>query len=99
MAAVLVNGGRVLSVGLNKTHAGVSKDKRYGNKQIHAELSCVLGVDERDLKGAILYVAGETRAGNPIKSAPCEICQQMLSELPLKAIYYHNKENEVLKHE
>lgn len=87
-ASILVKGGRIISIGVNKTKAGCLGDPCYHLKGWHAELDCLHKVDPKDAKGAILYVGGWSKGGRVIKSKPCPYCQQYLKKFDLKAVYY-----------
>ena len=104
MAALLVKGGRIISVGLNRTSPGVLKSEEYvyinhgrgGCQGVHAELDAILNTcDHEDLRGANLYVAGVGRCGGFILSKPCPECQKMLGKYELKSVYYHDKAGQV----
>jgi deoxycytidylate deaminase len=95
MGAILVKGGSILSVGLNRASPGVLKDKRYIEKAVHAERDAIYGVDPKKLKGATVYVTGITKCGNLLKSEPCSICKAVLSDVGVKAVYYYHKNGEI----
>jgi deoxycytidylate deaminase len=97
MAALLVNGGRVISQGVNSTAPGFLKDKRYdlsrnGNKVgIHAELMAILRAPKGSTKGGIIFVAGWSQGGKLIHSKPCERCQALLKEHGIKKVVYYDE--------
>ena len=97
MACVITKGGNVISIGINKISPGVLKDKRYKNKGIHAELDAILSCDKDDLKNATVYIVGYTKGNGYLLTKPCELCYNVLTEVGIKHIYYHDKENEVYK--
>jgi deoxycytidylate deaminase len=97
MCALVVKGGRVISVGLNRVSPGKLKDRRYHHVMVHAELDAILGVDPDDLKGATIYVAGVSKAGTAIKSEPCEACKQMLTDIGVRAVYSLEKDATIHK--
>ena len=97
MASVLVNAGRVVSQGTNKTGAGVLKDKRYDKSRngyqvgIHSELESVLRAPEGSTRGATIYIAGYTQNGNKIHSQPCYRCYSLLKEYGIRRAIYHDR--------
>jgi len=96
MAAILVKGKAVLSIGLNRfTPAGVI-DIRYDDKRVHAELDAILGKDIGLLAGSVLYVAGTTKSGAVLKyTAPCRRCRGLLQDMQLKAVYYFKEYDQI----
>lgn len=91
MSAVVVKGGRVLAMGVNRNNPGYLKSRLYERFQgIHAEVDAVRQCEPEELRGAELYVVGHRpRSGALITSKPCEACQAYLSDVGLKAVYYH----------
>lgn len=91
MSAVVVKGGRVLAMGVNRDKPGYLKSRLYALFQgVHAEVDAVLQCDPDELRGAELYVVGHRpRSGALITSKPCEACQSYLADVGLKAVYYH----------
>jgi deoxycytidylate deaminase len=97
MAAVLVKGSRVLSIGLNADHKGYLKSKHYKcNQNYHAECSALMQVDPELLRGATVYVAGLSPASDGSKlcwsSRPCPSCQALLHEYGIKSVIFHNNQ-------
>lgn len=86
--AVLVRGGRLLSVGYNHAKRGLLFSHIFGMKSYHAEIDAIDGFSDDELKGAILYVVGMTRQGRLLNSRPCWRCQTVLAERPLKDVIY-----------
>lgn len=87
-AALLVKGGRVISIGINRNKSGCLGDPLYGLKGWHSELDALLSVDPDMVCGATLYVAGISRGKNVIKSKPCRYCQEFINKYNLKDVYY-----------
>lgn len=92
MSAVIVKGGRVLAVGVNRDGTGYLKFKKFYEFQgVHAEVDAVLQCDPAELKGAEMYVVGKrSRTSGLITSKPCKACQAYLEDMGLKAVYYHD---------
>lgn len=87
--AIVVKGGRVLSVGINrdKNHPeNVPHPKTQA--AVHAEVAAVKACGDVDLHGATIYVARVNRAGDQMMSKPCERCQAFLRERGIKKIFY-----------
>ena len=88
-------------IGFNRDSCGESYDKRYNlGRAIHAEFDVILrasrvGIETR---GAILYVAGLTKADKLcISSKPCPICQQVIREAGIKEVYFHDNDGQIYK--
>lgn len=95
-AAVIVRGGRIISIGINKLRPGIAKHPAYAKKAHHSELDAVLGIDPDILRGSTIYIAGiSSRSGNLVTSKPCECCQQMLRDYNIKTAVYHTGEGTV----
>jgi len=93
MCALLVKGGRIIKIGLNRNIPAVAKTDFYPDYcQVHAETDCIFGVEKETLEGATLYIAGRSKNGLPVLSKPCRHCQKFLHQFPLKAIFYQNAE-------
>ena len=96
MAAILIKGDAVISIGLNRFTPAGEIDTRYGDKRVHAELDAILGKDIGLLAGSILYVAGTTKTGALLKyTAPCRRCRSLLQDMKLKAVYYFKEYEQV----
>ena len=95
MSAVIIKAGKVISRALNRKSPGVLKDPRYKYKSIHAELAAILGVYKDDLKGATIFVAGESASGNNICSKPCDRCMDVIQEVGIKRVFYLEKDGSI----
>lgn len=89
--AVVVKGGRVLAVGVNKFRnnpAFVESDNATGRGTIfsvHAEVDSLSRV--ADARGAVMYIARAGKSG-PALSRPCENCTEELIAAGIKAVSY-----------
>jgi deoxycytidylate deaminase len=100
LAAVLVRGGTVLSVGYNKRgtngfvehYADVARGRRDYCMSIHAEMGAVLlARGKSNLRGAKIYVARVRSVPGVGLAQPCEICQHVLFNYGVtRAIYTIN---------
>lgn len=96
-AAVIVKGGNILSIGINRPKMN-SYVKFYGNHEncgsIHAELDAIFRVRRKiDLSGCKLYVARLTKRGVVGMSAPCGMCKRVIQSYGIKRVYYTVDEN------
>lgn len=91
-AAVLVKGGRILSIGINqpRQNSYVVRFAPYEHATTHAELHAILQVRNKiDLTGAKIYVARLLREdGSVTMSKPCPWCQETLKKFGIKRVYY-----------
>lgn len=95
MSCVVVKGGRVIAIGINKPKSGLVKHPAYSQKAIHAELDAILMIDSSKLKGATVYIGGITKTGDLLKSAPCPLCQNLLKEYGIRCVVFHEKTGEI----
>ena len=87
-AAVLAKGRKVISIGVNQRKTHTKSNSKFGF--IHAELDCVLGVDEDTLKDATLYVVrvGYWNRKEIMYSRPCCYCRTMLIRSGVRKVVY-----------
>lgn len=111
VTAVIVSGGRVLSVGHNRrANSGLqTRYKGYGTNphcnSIHAEIDAVLNVRRKiDLTGSKIVVVRRKRDDTPenplvVLAKPCPMCQAVLFNYGIKRAIYTiaNDEFGVLK--
>lgn len=88
--AVVVKGGRVLQLGVNKwTNKGLiqEEDNWQPVLTVHAEVDALSRVD--DAQGAVLYIARAPRGKNGSKfSRPCHRCMEAIRAAGIKRIIY-----------
>jgi deoxycytidylate deaminase len=87
--AVLVKGGRVLSVGMNKwrNRDMILTVNEYSDAlTTHAEQDALSRV--KDARGAVIYIARVGKAGEERMSRPCEACAKALMDAGVKQIVY-----------
>lgn len=86
MGCVVVNKNEIVGIGFNqiKTHP----KSPHPFKTLHAEISAILGVSYRDLKGCTVYVYRETKDGKPAMAKPCQVCEQALKNVGIKKVYF-----------
>lgn len=87
--AVIVSGGRVLSVGVNsaKNEGYVFPFAATWDRQIHAEEAALRGVKGK-AEGATIYVARVNRMGMERMSKPCHSCQKALKDAGIRRVVY-----------
>lgn len=105
ICAVLVKGGRVLSVGYNKH--GMNGFVRHFQKvaklefceTTHAEQDAILKVrGKTDLRGSKIYVVRLRPPNSPLGelglARPCSICQEVLKSYGIKRAFYSINDTE-----
>ena len=96
--AVLVKGGSIISVGLNKgcycKFGNRFRDSyNFGHATQHAEISAVLGVGSGASQGSSIYVARVNNHNQYRMSKPCGMCHDALKFVGVKKAYYTTGEN------
>lgn len=86
--AVLIKGGALRSVGMNKlhTHASIASDEHLSDLSTHAEEDALRRCGNP--RGATLYIARVGRNGLPALAKPCSTCEPMLREARVKRVVY-----------
>lgn len=87
--AVVVKGGRVLSVGVNsqRNDRDVYSTLPDGARQVHAEYAALRALGG-DARGATVYVARVNNFGEARMSMPCSRCQTLLRLAGVKRVVY-----------
>jgi deoxycytidylate deaminase len=86
--AVIVRGGSVLAIGINKwkNKPVVLERHQINNCSVHAEIDALSRVGNP--KGATIYVARVNRKGFPRLSRPCDECYSKLTKAGIRRIVY-----------
>lgn len=87
--AVLVKGGRLLALGVNKwrNQALLATEQAYSEHlTVHAEIDALARV--KGARGAVLYIARVGKGGEERFSRPCDRCAQALIEAGVKQVVY-----------
>jgi len=84
IGSVLVSKGQVLNVGHNKVGKTHPKYKWF----LHAELDCCLGIGDRDLSSATIYLFRVNSLGQVGNCNPCPTCVRVLRELGVRSVCY-----------
>ena len=82
--AVIVRGGRILSMGFNSVEQRAETNHEY----MHAEMHAIISARCDNLKGSKIYVFREDKYGFINNSRPCDKCQKMLKEYGIKRAIY-----------
>jgi tRNA(Arg) A34 adenosine deaminase TadA len=91
LGAVIVRGGKVLSVGVNSRRQNeyVFFHGNHPDGTVHAEIDAVFKVRRKiDLDGCKMYVARVTKNGDIALAKPCEMCRQVLSRYGIRRVYF-----------
>lgn len=97
VTAVLISGGRMLSVGYNSRVRSAMQDYYRTNEfctSVHAETDAILGVRRKvDLRGSKIFVVRRLRfdsANTPALglAKPCPMCQAILFSYGIKKAIY-----------
>lgn len=92
--AVVVRGGRVLGVGVNKERNHpmiVSTNHIKDHCSVHAEIDAIRKA--RDVSGATVYVARVNKRGQSRDSKPCSNCYDTMTNLGIRKIIYTTSED------
>ena len=85
--AILVAGGRVLSVGVNTQRNDVAPHIRHQDVSDHAEANALRGLSGPSSK-LTMYVARINYLGEPMYSKPCVYCQRLIRTMGLKQVIH-----------
>lgn len=87
--AVIVSGGRVVSVGINTYRNDPRHAVPSDALSVHAELAAIkaLGIGA-DFRGMTMYVARINSAGKAMLSRPCTECWSRLTRLGFKEVIH-----------
>lgn len=86
--AVLVRGGSVLALGINKSRNDPVIVRHLGGRcrSRHAEVVAIARAG--NVRGATIYLARLDRGGNVRLSKPCKSCQKYLDKHGIKRVVY-----------
>lgn len=87
--AVVVRGGSVISVGINKNRnhpTVVSSEHIKTHCSVHAEVDALRKV--RNAKGATIYVARINKRGQDRLSRPCDRCHEVIKKAGIRKVIY-----------
>jgi len=87
--AVIVKGGRVMSVGFNKwrNHPTIIESSKVKREcSVHAEMDAISRVTNP--RGATIYIARLSKRGCAALSRPCDNCYKSLIDAGISKIVY-----------
>lgn len=87
--AVIVRGGSVISVGINKNRnhpTVVSSEHIKTHCSVHAEVDAIRKV--KNAKGATIYVARVNKSGGDLLSRPCDRCHKAIKDAGIRKVVY-----------
>lgn len=87
--AVIVRGGRVISIGINKFRnnpAIMPTEIAKSICSVHAEIDAMKKAS--NLKGSAIYIARVNKAGTPMLSKPCHACYDAITDAGINKIVY-----------
>jgi len=96
--AVVVKGGRVLSIGWNKNRNHpmfVSPEHIKSDCSYHAEEVAIREAGEGNVRGAVIYVARVNKNGYDRDSKPCPKCASLIEKVGIKRIVYTTEAGEI----
>lgn len=99
--ALVVSGGRIISIGFNSVHKLLRFDPELARKarrhqsENHAESSAILNhSNPENLRGAKVYVIRTLQNGQMANSKPCHLCQGVAYKYGISRIIYSIDEQE-----
>lgn len=93
MSCLMVKGGNIISVGINKVGSPPPYVKRlHKNMGLHCEVDCLAGISKKASRGATIYIFGETVKGNNILTQPCFSCYSFIVLSQIKRIVFENRD-------
>lgn len=87
--AVVVKGGSVISVGINKNRnhpTVVSSEHIKTHCSVHAEVDALRKV--KNPKGSTIYVARVNKRGQDRLSRPCDRCNDLIKKSGVRKVVY-----------
>lgn len=57
-------------------------------RAVHAEMNAIVNGDPEQMKGATIYIYGETPDGTVVDSAPCLLCQRVIANACIHDVVY-----------
>lgn len=92
LGAVIVKGGRVLSVGTNAIRYTKYLPNRKYPESVHAEEAAIVRLlqsrRQDDLVGADIYVCRVNRNGQPRLARPCPSCEALIHAVGIRNVYW-----------
>ncbi len=97
LATIITKGGSVISTGLSSYRNSPKHNEGDGkNCSEHSEIAALRKISpEKDLKGAVAYVARISRGGFVSIAKPCEACEAALRDAGIKRVHYTENETTI----
>lgn len=89
---ILAKKRKIINMGVNRPYETHTRSRGYRFDSIHAEVDCLLGISDKDIQGATMYVFRLSRGGKPGISKPCPRCEQILRDAGIRDVYYLDRE-------
>lgn len=90
--AIMIQGKKIISTGANiqtKTHPYIHYNGSFFNRGIHAELSAIFRVKNKEnLEGATIYIYRQTKNGDFANARPCPMCFELIKKYGFKKMVY-----------
>lgn len=96
LGCVIVKKNRVLGVGYNKLKTHTKSNHIF--KAHHAEFDAIIGMDNENLRGTVLYVSRIKKTGDYGLAKPCTTCQEMIAHTGIKGVWYSIDESPYWKY-
>lgn len=99
VGAVVFKGPRVLSAGHNKYGpcSRIHPKYRMNLTTTHAEQDALIGLNWGKIRGSEILVIRCGRDGRLLMARPCKICFNLILHVGVKAIYYSNRNGEIVR--
>ena len=90
--SIMIHGKKLIASGANvqtKTHPYIHYNGEFFNRGIHAELSAIFRVKNREiLKGATIFIYRQTKTGEFANARPCPMCYELIKKYGFKKMIY-----------
>ncbi len=88
--AVLVRGGSIIKSSCNKGRpvGFAHRYHRHNRSSLHAEIGVVLNLKKNVTYGCDIFVVRIDKNDKLANSKPCDMCQEICSEMGINRIYY-----------
>jgi deoxycytidylate deaminase len=88
VGCVIVSGNTPISVGFNDMKKTHPRAVRFRYPFIHAEVAALIGISDRDLKGAMAFVARVRKLTRTGLAKPCCSCEYELRRVGIRKVWY-----------
>jgi deoxycytidylate deaminase len=96
---VIARGRKILARGHNKTKTHPAA-RHHFSQMLHAEIACIVALDEDELRGSDIYVCRVMRKnGQPGMSRPCGPCHNIIMESGIKNVFFTDSNGKIQSYE